>query len=377
MMPATRAIALLALAATLGAQTVEKALDAIAKGDARAAERELESLTNANPQDREVSLARGVYLFQLGRYAAARQALDPLASDPRAETFLLLSRAASGECPAVAKALENRFDAAGDSRLRRLAGLGAAQCAVAAGDAAAAGLLLGRLRTLYPADADVLYLVARTHMKAWNEAVYELFQKAPASYRVNQISAEIFEIQGNYAAAVGEYRKAIEKNPAAMNLHYRLARALLLESHQPAALEQARREFEQELELNPNDAIAEYQVAQILVAQQKADLARPRLERVMQLKPDFAEAALALGRLHLQARQNDRAIPLLETAVRLAPASEPAHYNLMLAYRNAGREADAVREKTELEKLQQTPAGEFSDFLKKLGEKQPARQEPR
>lgn len=377
-MPAIRALAVFAVAAALSAQTFERALDAVAKGDRRSAERELEALSKVNPQDREINLARGAYLFQLGKYAAARQVLDPLApSDPRAETFLLLTRAATGECPAVAGALEARFNAAAELRLRRFAGIGAAQCAVAAGDISTAVVLLGRLRALFPGDADVLYLDARAHMKAWNDAVHELFQKAPASYRVNQISAEVFEIQGNYAAAVSEYKKAIEKNPAALNLHYRLARAMLLESHDPNVLERARLEFEQELELNPNDAVAEYQIAQILAAQQKTDLARPRLERALQLRPDFAEAALALGRIHLQARENERAIPLLETAVRLAPASEPAHYNLMLAYRNAGREVDALREKAALERLQQTPAGEFSDFLRKLREKQPQRQEPR
>jgi hypothetical protein len=43
----------------------------------------------------------------------------------------------------------------------------------------------------------------------------------------------------------------------------------------------------------------------------------------------------------------------------------------MLAYRNAGRAADAQREKAEIDKLQRPPSGEFTEFLKKLGEKAP------
>ena len=62
---------------------------------------------------------------------------------------------------------------------------------------------------------------------------------------------------------------------------------------------------------------------------------------------------------------------LFERAVKLQPHSEAAHYNLMMAYRNAGRAADAAREKVELEKLQRPPEGEFTDFLKRLGEKAP------
>ncbi len=121
----------------------------------------------------------------------------------------------------------------------------------------------------------MLYVSADYHMKAWNDAIYRMYQKAPSSYRVDQLSAEVFETQGKYTEAVAEYRKAIEKNPKAINLHYRLGRALLQQSHDPAVLDQARKEFEAELALNPSDAVAEYQVAQILAAEQKK-AAQPR-----------------------------------------------------------------------------------------------------
>src|SRR5258708_7844161 len=181
-------------------------------------------------------------------------------------------------------------------------------------------------------------------MRAWNDTLYEMYRKTPGSYRVNQISAEIFEIQGRYQEAAAEYRKAIEKNPAALNLHYRLGRALLLESHQSANLQAARKEFEAELALNPSDAVAEYQVGQILVAEQNPAAAR-HFERAAELNPDFAEPLIALAKI-----KPDQAIPLLERAVKLQPSSESAHYSLMLAYRNAGRMEDAQREKAAFDK---------------------------
>jgi len=182
-------------------------------------------------------------------------------------------------------------------------------------------------------------------------------------------SAEVFETQGKYSEAIEEYRKAIAKNPKAINLHYRLARALLQQSHDPAVLDQARREFEAELSLNPSDAVAEYQVGQLLIAQQKASEAAAHLERAAQLRPDFPEALIAVAKLRSDAKRYPDAIALLERAINLQPRNETAHYNLMIAYRNAGRAADALREKTELEKLQKPPEGEFTDFLKRLGEK--------
>ncbi len=69
----------------------------------------------------------------------------------------------------------------------------------------------------------------------------------------------------------------------------------------------------------------------------------------------------------MEARRYPEAIALLERAVKLQPRNETAHYNLMMAYRNAGRAADAEREKAELDKLQKPPEGEFTEFPEAAG----------
>jgi Flp pilus assembly protein TadD len=70
----------------------------------------------------------------------------------------------------------------------------------------------------------------------------------------------------------------------------------------------------------------------------------------------------------MEQKNDAEAISLLFRAVSIAPGSESARYSLMMAYRNAGRMEEARREKAELDKLQKTPEGEFTDFLKKLGD---------
>jgi tetratricopeptide (TPR) repeat protein len=196
-----------------------------------------------------------------------------------------------------------------------------------------------------------------------------MYRSTPSSYRVDQLSAEVFETQGKFTEAIAEYREAIAKNPNAINLHYRLGRALLQQSHDPAALDQARKEFEAELSLNPSDAVAEYQVAQVLTAEQKKPEAAAHFERAMDLRPDFAEALIAVAKLRMDAKRYPDAISLLTRAVKLQPRNETAHYNLMMTYRNAGQAANAQREKAILDKLQKPPEGEFTDFLKRLGDK--------
>jgi tetratricopeptide (TPR) repeat protein len=319
-------------------------------------------------------LAEGISHFERGEYAAAESSLDKSVKahpEPRASAFLALARAMNGRCEAAIPDLQRQFSSLSDDKLRRLTGLALAQCHVSANRFNDALSVLEKLKKLYPSDADILYETARLHMQAWNDTIREMFQETPASWRVNQLSAEIFDTQGNYPEAVAQFRAATAKNPKALELHFRTGRALLMSSHSPEVLSQAQREFEAELALNPADAVAEYEIAQILFTQQKSDEALPYLERAVQLNDRFPEALIALAKLKLRAKANDAGIALLQRAVQIAPSSEAARYSLMVAYRDTGRIDDAVREKAELEKLQKLPEGEFTEFLKKLGQKSP------
>ncbi|MGO9232370.1 MAG: tetratricopeptide repeat protein [Bryobacteraceae bacterium] len=320
---------------------------------------------------------QGISAFQHGHYVEACRLLEGAVSrDPKEEharAFLALARAGAGHCADAIPELAARFAASADPDLARLSGLALVQCLVARGDTDKAVPVTAQLEAKYPDDADVLYQAARLHMKAFNDVTHRMFERTPASYRVNQLSAEIFETQDRFAEAAAEYRKAIDKNPQALDLHFRLGRAILLESHDPEALDAARKEFEAELALNPDDAAAEYQIGQILNAAAKPAEALPHYERALALSPDFVEAALAVGKMRVQAKRFADAIPLLEHVVALQPTNEPAHYSLMLAYRNSGQMDKARQEQQKLEKLQRTPEGEFTDFLKRLGEKPPAK----
>jgi tetratricopeptide (TPR) repeat protein len=319
-------------------------------------------------------LVQGLEAFHKGDYAQAERSFratlkNSQAGDAeRARTFLALTLAATNRCseaePDLVKASTGK-----NTDIQRLAGLALVQCGITNNRLDDAATVLSRLRASYPADADVLYQSARLYMSAWNEAIHQLYEKAPASFRVNQLSGEILETQGQFAEAVIEYRKAIAKNPQALNLHFRLARVILMGSHTPESLDAAMKELDAELALNPNDAVAHYQAAQIYLNQQKPQQAEASLQRSLELNPSFPEALIALGKLRMDEKKFTEAIALLKKAVDLLPKSESAHYSLMMSYRNAGRMADAKREKAELDKLQKPPEGEFTEFLKKLGEK--------
>lgn len=304
----------------------------------------------------------GIQAFKEGRYSEAISKLKG-ASDPTGRAFLALSQAAAGDCKSALPGLTATY---ADATLSRLTGLAAVKC-----DPAKALTRIAQLEQRFPNDPDVLYTAAKLHMKAFNDATFAMFQRAPASYRVHELSAEIFETQNRYVDAIAEYKKAIEMNPNAPDLHFRLGRAFLLESHDPAVLDQAANEFRSELKLSPEDGACEFQLGQIAQVQGKSAEAKSHFERALQLSPNFVQALIALGKLSLQEKDYARAIALLSRATALQPANETAHYALLEAYRDSGDMERARAEKAMLDKLQKPPEGEFSEFLKKLGEKQP------
>jgi tetratricopeptide (TPR) repeat protein len=316
------------------------------------------------------AFVRGLEAFRGGDYVVAQREFTSSATEgtePRARTFLALTLAATSRCTQAEPDLENALrTASGD--ILKLAALALVQCRIAETRFDEASGVIAKIRAIYPGDADVLYLSARLEMRQWNDTIFQLYRQSPGSFRVNQISAEVLETQGRFGEAVVEYRKAIEKSSRTLGLHYRLGRALLMTSHEAGALELALKEFQAELTLNPSDAVAEYQVAQIFQAQGKAAQASAGFERAIALDPKFAEPLVALGKLRMEQKNDAEAISLLLHAVNIAPGNESARYSLMMAYRNAGRLEDARREKAELDKLQKTPEGEFTDFLKKLGD---------
>lgn len=309
----------------------------------------------------------GIAAFNAGQYTVALQKLKGL-SDPTSRAFFALTKAAMGNCREALPGLTSVPVSTPD--LFRLTGLAAAKCYSSIGEGPQAFSLLAKLEKQFPDNADVLYLSAKLHMKAFNNATFAMFQRTPASYRVHELSAEIFEVQNRYSDAIAEYRKAIELNPNASDLHYRLGRALLLESHSPQALDQAAAEFRSELKLSPEDGACEFQLGQIAQVQSKPDDARSHFQRALSLSPQHVQTLIALGKLDTQAKQYPQAIELLSRATALQPSNETAHYALLTAYRDSGQMDKAKSEKAILDRLQKPPEGEFSDFLKKLGEKQ-------
>jgi len=197
----------------------------------------------------------------------------------------------------------------------------------------------------FPRDPEVLYVLVHTYSDLATQASTELAQTAPSSAEARQLNAETYELQGKWDQAAQEYQKALEQNPNAPGIHFRLGRLLLSKPNPaPAVVEQAKREFEQELKIDPSNAGAEYVLGEIAHQNQQLDDAVQHFARAAKLDPSFGDAFLGLGETLIALKKFSDAIPPLETAAKLEPANPAAHYNLALAYSRVGRKPDADKE---------------------------------
>jgi tetratricopeptide (TPR) repeat protein len=106
-------------------------------------------------------------------------------------------------------------------------------------------------------------------------------------------------------------------------------------------LDTAAASFREVVTLQPDSLPARVWLASVYIDLGRDDEAQPLLDAVLQQDPHSTSALFHLGRLALARRDFPRAVSMLEEAARTDPSAAAVHYPLAMAYRGAGRLADA------------------------------------
>jgi tetratricopeptide (TPR) repeat protein len=253
--------------------------------------------------------------------------------------------AESGHCKEALPLLKKSASHLTDKDLKRKAGFAGVRCAMFLNQSEAAVDFLRLLDREFPHDPDVLYVAVHTYSDLSTRASLELASTAPSSYQAHELNAESLEIQGKWDEAAQEYRLILKQKPRLPGIHYRLGRILVSKPNfGPEVAAQAKREFEQEIEIDPSNAGAEYVLAELARQAEQWDDAIKHFSRAAKLDSGFADAFLGLGSSLVSVKKFSEAIPPLETAVKLEPQNPTGHYQLGVAYSRAGRKQDADRE---------------------------------
>ena len=148
--------------------------------------------------------------------------------------------------------------------------------------------------------------------------------------------------------AAAAYRQLLEQYPNEPGVHYAYG-LYLMETDLAAALA----EFQKEVQNNPKHWPALLAIASLQIRQGTPEQAIETLHTALKMVPAKYHwlCHTDLGRANLDANNLDAAIGELENAVRQMPSGANVHFFLAQAYRQAGRKADADRERSEFEKM--------------------------
>ncbi len=330
------------------AELAAEARSALSKGDYAGAIRSLEGLAKLQPDVAEVHADLAMAYYFGGRYGDAirhgREALKLKPSLVHAHFFLGASLAEGGECKDALPYLEKDYPRVTERQLRRVLGTDAVRCNMVLNRPDQAVDSIRLLSRDFPDDPEVLYLSSQLYSELSTRASQRLLMTAPGSPQAHQLNAEVLEMQEKPNEAAEEYRKVLALNPKAPGIHYRVGRLLLAAPGGPATLDEARREFEEELKTDPSNAAAEYELGEMSRQARQWDQAIEHFARAAQLEPEFTEAFIGLGKSLVSAGRAQDAVAPLENAVKLEPQNPNAHYQLSFAYRRLGREQEAQKE---------------------------------
>lgn len=276
---------------------------------------------------------------------SAQTSSKPASPAVGAEVDRAMKLAEEGHCTQALPLLRKSIRQTVNRDLKKRVGLYGLRCAMTHSTPYDALEFLSVLSRDFPRDPEVLYAATHAFSDLSLHASQDLAREAPFSYQVHLLNAEALELQQKWDEAATEYRRILEINPFLPGTHARLGRALLAKAQpSPEAVAQAKKEFEQELEVDPRNASAEYVLGELAKNDNDLSAAIRHYSRATKLDVDFGEAYLGLGAALVSAKRFSEAIPPLETYEKLAADSPTGHYQLALAYNGVGRREDANRE---------------------------------
>ena len=244
------------------ARTAERAL---AEGRYADAEKAYETLRRLSPATAEVHAQLGVIYFQQGKFKQAIEALREASrlkpGLPKIDALLAMSLSELGQHEEALPGLTKAFSQIADRALQRMAGLHLQRVYTGLGRDQEAVEVALRLSRLYPDDPEVLYQSGRLFANFAYLQTMRLSTVAPDSVWLHLAAGEANQSQGLYDAAIREYRQVVSAAPRRPGIHFRLGRALIERSKHTGSSDdalEARRAFEEELQLDSTNANAAY-----------------------------------------------------------------------------------------------------------------------
>jgi Flp pilus assembly protein TadD len=329
---------------------------------------ELKAAVTSDPTNMNVQANLGVLLYFRGNYAEAATHLSAaLKVRPdlwKIQALLGISEMRVGQVDVSRQDLETAFPHLKEEKIEMEAGQALIDSYTSTGDLDKTATVVSSLLKLKPTDTGLLYTAFRVYSDLADEAIVTMAMTAPNSAHMHQMIGKMLVREDDSAAAIQNYREAIQINPRNSTLHFELAQ-LLWATETVDGRKQAIAEYKEALALNPMDEKSECELGRIAIQSGDAKEAFADYSQAVELQPNDAVALAGLAEVLVVQQQPTKALPLLERAVQLDPTSASAHYRLSTLYRHAGRTADAKQELNEYLKYKKLQAS-LSEIFKQM-----------
>jgi tetratricopeptide (TPR) repeat protein len=249
-----------------------------------------------------------------------------------------------GRCKEAYPHLKRMVSQLTDRSLKYNAEMSLVRCAMALDQEQTAVDTLLQLKRDEPNNPEVLYIATHYFSELGIRAAQQLQAQSPASYQARRLQAEALESSGKNDEAAAIYRKILEENSKIPGIHYRLGQIALESAGANGSTDEARREFQSEIDVDPSNASAQFVLGELARRAGDWNEAIAHFTRAAKLDAGFSEAYLALGMSLAASGQFAPALSPLETYVKLQPEDPAGHYQLALAYSRTGNKDGAARE---------------------------------
>ncbi len=225
-------------------------------------------------------------------------------------------------------------------------------------DAAVELLSIAKENNLLTADALVLSAIISA-VKGQNQAAIEKLKRAivlsPNNFDARFSLGRAFYGNGDTGNAIAAFQDAVKIQPSNGRAKFFLATALETSGDSPAAL----KIYRELVEIAPNVADGYLGLGSLLVKTEGAASAEglQNLQKAVALNGNLYEARAMLGKTLLKLNRSAESIEQLQKAAALAPNNPEPHYQLVIAFRKAGKKAEAEAEQEIVKRIHETRRG--------------------
>jgi tetratricopeptide (TPR) repeat protein len=195
------------------------------------------------------------------------------------------------------------------------------------------------------------------------DVYHEIVTLNADSAEADMLAGEALDEMKDKPGAEQQFRAAVKADPKMPNVHFGLGYLLwgLLK------FDEAAKEFQAELDNNPNHAQALTYLADCDMQLGHPEAASPLLEKAIHIDPKIERAHLDLGILYSDGDRREDALRELKVAEKLSPEDQATHWRLARFYKAMGRNDEA---KVEFDKTRSLQKAADETVVNKLHEAQ-------